>query len=237
MTDCKLITGDDCIAGFDCVDVVIKNCEISSACSAFRFGGNNILIDNCNIYGPCIYQFRGSFSPEEKAKSLDKSQVARNNMLCFFTYFVTDDLHQQKQPGNIFIKNCKVIGADKFLHINLSGNETWQRGNPPTDITFENITAENIKAGLYGYGNSIVNYQLNLKNITYSIAASHEEEPLFKVAHFGEINIKDMKIDNFNGDTLIKSWAGTGKVRTDNLICNYNNLVCETDKEFICRPI
>ncbi len=237
ISGCKLITGDDCIAGFDCLDVSIKDCEISSACSAFRFGGNNILIENCNLYGPCKYQFRGSFSAEEKQRSADKSEIGRNNMLCFFTYFVTDDLPVRRQPGKIVLRNCTVKNADKFLHINLSGNETWQRGNPPEDITFENITATGIKTGIYAYGDGIVNYQLNLKDITYSIAPTYESEALLKVAHFGEINISNVKIDNFEGENLIKSWTDPGKVNIDNLSCSYNNLIFKTDEEFVCKPI
>lgn len=63
---CKLETGDDCIAGFNNNNVVIQDCELSSACSAFRYGGNNILIENCKVYGPCKYQHRYHFTKEEK---------------------------------------------------------------------------------------------------------------------------------------------------------------------------
>lgn len=239
ISDCKLITGDDCIAGFDCLDVHIKNCEISSACSAFRFGGNNILVEDCKIYGPCKYQFRGSFSIEEKQNSLDKSQVGRNNMLCFFTYFVTDDLPTRRKPGNIVLRNCTVENADRFLHINLSGNETWQRGNPPEDITFENITATGIKTGLYAYGDGIVNYKLNLNNINYSAAEGCEEEPFIKGAHFKEINIDNLKFDNYKGKSFIRIWSDTGLVNINNTTAKINEdeLVVRADEEFTCRPI
>ena len=66
------------IAGFNNNDVVIRDCYISSACSAFRFGGNNILIENCDVFVPCKYQFRGSFSYEEKMKGLKISGKGRN---------------------------------------------------------------------------------------------------------------------------------------------------------------
>lgn len=239
MSDCKLITGDDCVAGFDCVDVKINNCEISSACSAFRFGGNNILIENCAVYGPCKYQFRGSFSQEEKQNSAEMSSVARNNTLCFFTYFVTDDLPQQKQPGNIVIRNCKINNIDKMLHINLSGNETWQRGNPPTDITFENIEATDIKIGFCGYGDGIVPYKLNINNIVYKVADGFETEPFMKVAHFGSINIKNTKIFNYNGNAFIRSWSEDGTVNTENLICDIkdNELLVRATEDFTCKPI
>lgn len=237
ITDCNLSSGDDCIAGFDCVDMVVKNCNISSSCSAFRLGGKNILIEDCTAYGPCEYQFRGAFTPEEKKACAPHSQVARNNMLCFFTYFVTDDLPHQAQPGNITIRNCRISGADRLLHINLSGNETWQRGNPPEDMTFENIKAENIKTGIFAYGDGIVNFKLTFKNIDYSIADGYETESLFKVANFGEINVFDTNIANFEGDTLITHWEQAGKVNINNLNCKYENLISKSATEFSCEPI
>lgn len=239
ISDCTLITGDDCIAGFDCLDVHIKNCQISSACSAFRLGGNNILIEDCNIYGPCKYQFRGSFSIEEKQRSADKSEIGRNNMLCFFTYFVTDDLPFRRQPGNIIIRNCKVDNADRFLHINLSGNETWQRGNPPTDITFENIYAKDIKTGLYAYGDNIVKYKLILKNIRYSAAEGYENNPFIKAAHFNEINIDNLTFNNYNGSSFIRCWSDPGAVNVNNFKANIreNELTVIADEEFACKPI
>ena len=101
MTDCKLITGDDCIAGFDNLDVVVRNCEISTACSAFRYGGNNILVEDCDIWGPCPYQFRGSFSKEEKIAGVLTSERGRNNMLSFWTNFVSDDLPVRRPAGRV----------------------------------------------------------------------------------------------------------------------------------------
>lgn len=239
MTDCRLITGDDCIAGFDNLDVVVRNCELSSACSAFRFGGNNILIEDCYVYGPCKYQFRGCFSQEEKKSRADVSKTARNNMLSFFTYFVTDDLPQRKAPGNIVIRNCKVTGADRFLHINLSGNEGWQRGNPPTDITFEDIEASHIKSGLYAYGDGVVPFRLNLKNVRYVIAEGCEKEPFMKVAHFGEINLKNVQVDNYEGDSFIRTWSDEGKVSVDGLESNIKDdeFLVRATEDFQCNAI
>lgn len=239
MTNCKLITGDDCIAGFDNLDVIVRNCEISSACSAFRYGGNNILIEDCYSYGPCKYQFRGHFSREEKESRAEVSATARNNMLSFFTYFVTDDLPQRKAPGNIVIRNCRVTGADRLLHINLSGNEGWQRGNPPTDITFENIEASGIKTGLYAYGDGIVPYRLDLKNVRYSVAEGFGTEPLIKAAHFGEINLQDVSVLNYEGSALIKTWSEGGRVSARGLACEVKDgeLVVRAAEAFVCDPI
>ncbi len=169
--NCKLITGDDCIAGFDNINVTVKNCEISSACSAFRYGGYNILVENCHIYGPCKYPFRGSLSAEDKisGEHTAASAKARYNMLSLLTNFVSSDLPVRHAPGKIVFRNCLVENADRFLHLNLSGNEPWQIGHPPKDITFEKIKAKNISLGVYCYGDCEVPVTLNLEDIDYSV--------------------------------------------------------------------
>ena len=58
--NCILHTGDDCIAGFDNIDVIIENCELNSSCSAMRFAGTNVVVKNCNVFGPGEYIHRNS---------------------------------------------------------------------------------------------------------------------------------------------------------------------------------
>ncbi len=237
--NCKLITGDDCIAGFNNNNVIIRDCEMSTACSAFRYGGNNILIENCKIYGPCKYQFRGSFEWEDKISGAETSKTGRNNMLSFYTNFVSDDLPVKKEPGNITVRNCEVEGADRFLHLNLSGNEHWQRGNAPTDITFENIKAHNIATGLYAYGNGSPRFTLKLKNIDYSVRKDFENEPLIKAANFCKIIFENVKIDNYNGGALVKTWTEDGDVEIENVDVNIKEyeIRAMATEEFSCNII
>lgn len=228
MKNCKLITGDDCIAGFDNIDVVISECELSSACSAFRYGGNNILVENCNVYGPCKYQFRGSFTQEEKVSGVLVSENARNNMLSFWTNFVTDDLPVRKPAGNIVIKNCRVKGADRMLHLNLSGSEPWQKGTPPTDITFENIVIEDVKFGLTAYGIENSPMVITLKDIDYLCESSSKNTPIFKLAYCDELILDNVKIRNFEAESLIRTW-------TDEMVLTVKELDCGLTEDKLCK--
>jgi len=237
--NCKLITGDDAIAGFDNINVVVRGCEISSACSAFRYGGYNILVEDCEVWGPCPYQFRGSFTFSEKVEGVLSSVNGRNNMLSFWTNFVTDDLPVRHMPGKIVLRNCTVRNADRLLHLNLSGNETWQRGNPPTDITFENIKAEGIKMGLTAYGVKNSPMTLTLKNVEYSFREGSEETPMFRVAYCDEIKLQNVKVKNYKGDSLIRSWSSGVNVLVDDLECDITDeeLLVRAREAFVCTPI
>ena len=239
MQNCKLITGDDCVAGFDNLDVVIRNCEISTACSAFRYGGNNILVENCNVWGPCPYQFRGSFTKEEKIAGVSTSSKGRNNTLSFWTNFVTDDLPCRKPAGKVVIRNCTVKNADRMLHLNLSGNEPWQRGTPPTDILFENIKIEGVKLGLTAYGIPECPMKITLRNVEYTYAEDATDTPMFRVAHLFELNLENVTVKGFTGKSLIRAWSDGINVSTDNLNCNLEDraLIERTNEEFICKRI
>jgi hypothetical protein len=199
------------------------------------------LVEDCHIYGPCQYQFRGSFTHEEKISGalISSSPKARNNMLSLLTNFVTSDLPARHTPGRIVFKNCCVENADRFLHLNLSGNEAWQVGHPPKDITFENIKAENISMGVYCYGDGIVPVTINLKNIEYSVREGSEQEPIFKMAHFDNINLHNVKITNYKGNALIKTWSDGGNVNVNNLDCDTRDgeLLVKATEKFICNAI
>ena len=41
--NCKFFAGDDCVAGVDNTNIHVKNCVMNTACSAFRFGGTNLI--------------------------------------------------------------------------------------------------------------------------------------------------------------------------------------------------
>ena len=49
--NCRFLTGDDCIAGFDNIGVTVRNCYFESSCNMLRFGGTDVLVENCTFDG------------------------------------------------------------------------------------------------------------------------------------------------------------------------------------------
>ncbi len=235
---CKLVTGDDCVAGFGNVNVVVRNCEMSSACSAFRFGGYHVLIENCHAFAPCPYQFRGSFTYEEKAAGVTVSEHGRNNMLSFFTNFTMNDLPIATQPGKILIRNCTVENADRMLHLNYSGNERWQVGTPPTDVTFENVKVSGCAMGLTAYGVANKPLRIALRDVDYSCREGSEETPLIRAAYCN-INLENVKVKGFAGDSLVRAWSDDVAVNANGLDCPLDGaaLLVRADEEFVCKRI
>ena len=239
--NCKFYTGDDCVAGFANVNVLVTDCELNSACSAMRFGGTNVLVENCHMYGPCKYLFRGSMTDEEKRSGVKPSlEGHRNNMLSAFTYYSDFSVDIKHQPGNIIIRNCRIDYADRFLHYNYSGNEMWQQNRPLESITFENITATDISMPLTAYGDKDTSIKLTFKNVDISLRKGFEDVVLLHVCNYDKITLDNVSIKNSTADTLIKRWQGVeGDIDIIDLECDINeeNLITDATEEFVCTPI
>lgn len=52
ISNCRLFTGDDSLAGSYWENISVSNCILNSSCNAIRVGGKNVMFSNCIIYGP-----------------------------------------------------------------------------------------------------------------------------------------------------------------------------------------
>jgi len=237
--DCKFYTGDDCIAGFANNGMQVRRCEINSACSAFRFGGTNACIEDCHIFAPCRYGFRGPLSMEDKrAGVIAEGNKTRTNMLSVFTYYCDYSVKIPDQPGNIVMRNCRIEGADRFLHYNYSGSEPWQRQRPLQDITFENITAEDLSMPLSCYGGAELPVELTMKNIRVRMRNGAQYPSFINLCNFFRVTMENVEIENFHADCLIRKHSD-GEICLKNVSCGLDEaqLVQHTDEEFVIYPI
>ena len=233
--NCIIKSGDDSVAGFDNKDVHVHDCYLSSACNVFRFGGRDILIEDCEVVGPCEYPFRGSLTPEEKAQRVEDSETARRNALTFYTYFVDQSRELRMLPGNILVRNCTVTNVDRMFRLNLSGVEPWQKGTPPEDITFENITVNGSSVAANAYGNDELPFRLTMKNIDYTLRNGFEEKSFINLGKYEEVVFENVTVHNFKGDVLIKTWGDVDKVILKNFKCDGicdGELVTKAEDEF-----
>ena len=239
ITDCKFYTGDDCVAGFANTNVLVKGCELNSACSAMRFGGTNVFVEKCHIYGPCKYLFRGSLSTEEKKNGIKPSvEGHRNNMLSAFTYYSDFSVGIEHRPGNIVISGCTIENADRFLHYNYSGNEIWQQNRPLDSITFENINATGINMPLVAYGDAENKVTVKLNHVNVSFREKSDKNCFMHACNYDIIMLNDVVVENYGGDYLIKVWS-KGKFEFENVKCGLDacNLITDADCPFTCKAI
>ena len=237
--NCNFYTGDDCVAGIDNTAVEVLDCVMNTACSAFRMGGTGIHINNCRMYGPAKYLFRGSLTPEEKRSGKPTAEAThRYNMLSAFTYYADFSREIRHQPGDILMENCTVENVDRFLHYNFSGNETWQRNRPLRDITFRNITADGLKYPLTAYGEADIHVSCTVENCRFSLTEGTEGMSFMHLCHFDNIILRNVQVQGLKNAPLIRRWC-EGDVVTENLTYDdsANPLIRDAEFAFTCKPI
>ena len=165
----------------------------------------------------------------DRVKPGFENQPPRNNMLSFFTYYADHSVVIRNTPGNIIVRDCIVEGADRFLHFNYSGNETWQNNRPLTSITFENIKATGVSMPLTSYGDVEEPLKLTMKNIDFSFREGFEHQDFLHMANVEELGMENVKIRNAAGGAFIKMWGE--KIPT----CKFENIIGSPKEEYIVK--
>lgn len=120
---CDFRTGDDCVAGYDAENIVVRNCSLNTSCNSFRLGGRNLLVDNCRFWGPGQYPHRAS---------------GRHNTLFAFAYYAFHYDENRFDSGGWVVRNCTFENLDSFIYYNYGGD--WNHNaRPLTDLTLENV--------------------------------------------------------------------------------------------------
>ena len=202
---CTMKTGDDCVAGFDDEDVTVRDCDLNTACSAFRFGGRRVLVERCRAHGPGEYPIRNTLPEADRISGAHGAPGAgRRSMLSLFTYYADFTLHVRHAPGEIVFRNCTLENAERFLHYNFSGNETWQKGSPLSSIRFEGCEAHGVGMSLCAYGDASRPLSLSFERCRFAFAPTQAE--FLCAAHVGALSLHDVRIGGVRGP-LVRSWG------------------------------
>ena len=234
IADCTMKVGDDCVSGFDNEDVNVDGCRFNTACSAFRFGGRRVLIENCRAWGPAEYPIRNSLPKADRISgSHGKPGAGWRKMLALFTYYSDFTIKVRSDPGAITIRNCRVENAQRFLHYNFSGNETWQKNRPLRSIRFENVEAKGLVLSLCAYGDAASKLSLSLKDCRLSFAKRQQE--LIRAAHVEALSLDGVSVDGVDGP-CVRSW-GDVAVPELRVFAGAEPNVVEADEPFRVNPI
>ncbi len=231
--DCEFYTGDDCVAGFDNYNVTVRNCVMNSACSGMRFGGADVLVENCRFYGPGEFVFRGAMSLEDKIAGKPSPRAKGGGMLAVFTYYSDFSLDVRRLPKNIVVRNCTVENCARFLHFDFTGTHTWQRNKPLVEITFENIKASGIALPFNAYGSAENPLTLRVKDC--DIRFSCETDCAIRSGNFARIETVNVHFENVT-DALVKGYGGEGEIVAEN-VSGITRLLHKVDDKFVSDNI
>ena len=228
VTGCDFRTGDDAFAGNDNCDFDISNCLVNTSCNGFRLGCMNLSVRHCTLWGP--------------GESVHKIQK-RNNMLSAFVHFSPEDEHPKLASGNWTIEDITVKDVDNFFMYNYK-NGLWQTGQPFTLVTFNAIRASGILNAFYIQGDSAHNFNMNLKNSSFSYrtrevkkndvfeGAKLKSGEFFYANSFNSISLENVTFEKGDSSALLK--AENGKEIS---LYNVGFIWLSVDKPFIFNRI
>ena len=200
--ECTFLTGDDCIAGFDNIDVTVRNCVFESACSVLRFGGTNVLVESCKAYPPTHYGFRGKLPTEDRiAGNKSEPDSDRPEALNAFLYYCDRRAKVRKIPGNIVIRNCSFKGMKRIFRMPFG--HKWCCNRSLADITFENCLFEDVS--MIGFASSAEKENpliFHIKDSTLTARQGSDSIALAELQDCAELVLENVKIEHFDDPTV-----------------------------------
>ena len=172
--DCLFKTGDDCIAGINIKDLLVRRCVLNTSCDLFRIGGVNIHIEDTYAYGPGYYPHRRTVV---QGKNLELPREAgRHNLLYVLDYFASIDYPYT--PSDIHFKNCIIENARDILEYQAD-TEPIQVGAHLCEFTLENVRFTGLVNPSVPIANKDEPLTIKLKNVLFEFEDAEEQKEAF----------------------------------------------------------
>lgn len=205
--DCAFYAGDDAIAGFDNHDVIVRNCKLNSACQSIRFGGNNVLFENC-VSDERRFGFRKNLSDEKKAMGELTDDTCRRESTTPYAYYCDFRADLRKPAENIVIRNCHFAQERDLIRLQFDGYHIWCCNRSLRSITFEDCSVrELIRAGML-WGDENEKVTCVFKNMTIGCRKGYEKEPLFVAANYEKIVFENCVFEGYDDPYILSATEG-----------------------------
>lgn len=201
--DCIFKTGDDCVAGFDNHNVLVKNCLFDSTCSALRFGGTDVVVEDCKAIAPASFGFRGSLTQEQREKGAMTDENCRHNMVAVFTYYCDFRLEVRETPGNIVVKNCEFENADILFRLQFDDKHVWCCNRSLDSIRFENCKATGLYEATQIHGDINEPLAFELENVELSARDERKHDVIIDATNYKKLSLKNVTLKNFENPEII----------------------------------
>ena len=200
--DCTFHTGDDCVAGFNNLNMAVLRCELNSSCSAFRLGGTDVLIDRCRIFGPGIHAHRLHMSLERKMAGDMTNEQDRHNTLTGFLYFCCGEFELRKAPGNIVVQNCEFTNVDSLFVLEFNRN-MFHTNRSLNDITFRNCRVVGVNQPMQLFSHAAEPLTMRIEDTDISFREGCTVQPFSVGYDFEKLELHNVKVTGYDGEGVI----------------------------------
>lgn len=197
--NCRFYTGDDCLAGFDNVGVHVDNCVFNCACSFMRFGGTDVLIENCIGYSPSVYGFRGHLSQSEKQNREPTNENCRHQCHHVFQYYCDERAKIRKAPENIVIRHCSFKNAKTIFESPFGA--IWCNNRSIRGITFDNCVFEGVSVPIKT--KAPADEPLNFVMRDCTVISEKTENEIMEIENNQSIVLDNVKFYNFDKPLIL----------------------------------
>lgn len=171
--DCLFKTGDDCIAGINIKNLLVRRCVLNTSCNLFRIGGVNIRVEDMYAYGPGYYPHRKTVV-KGKGEELPREE-GRHNLIQLVDYFASTNYPYV--PSDITFKNCVIENANGILWYNADTGPL-QSGTHLGELVLENIRFTDLKETSRPIASAAEPLTIRMKNVSVEFhEASADTEP------------------------------------------------------------
>ena len=160
--DCTFITGDDCIAGINVTNLLVRRCTMNTSCDIFRIGGCHIHVEDCHMYGPGYYPHRMTVV-RGKNDELPREQ-GRHNLYNVIVYFASQN-YPFEASRDIVLRNCTVDHADCLLNYRAD-RDILQIGTHLAELMLENVKITGLNRSAICEASPEEPLTVRLKNVT-----------------------------------------------------------------------
>ncbi len=206
--NCYFDTGDDAVAGFDNHDVTIRDCLFGTSCFVFRFGGNNILIENCKSLDGGNFGFRGRLPEESKRRSyLTDGSVSHRTGACFM-YYCDFRAKIRKPVENILIRNCEFGELETIFCQKWNEGYVWCCNRPLQQIKFDHCVFKCVSDPIYIHGSAEYPMLFEMENCDITVKSGCENMTFLDGIDFGTVKLTDVRIHGLAHPQIVKHTPG-----------------------------
>lgn len=201
--NCNINSGDDCVAGFNNHDVIVRNCTLNTPCMSARIGGNNILIENC-ISDERNFGTRRWLADEKKMRGEVTDEKCNHRAHTAFSYYCDYRWGDLRKPAeNIVIRNCRFDQEDELIRVEYDGRHRYCRNRGLRSLTVEDCSfADIIDTGMI-WGKDIEKITCHLKNLHIACRKGYEDVPMLVAGNFDKIVFENCTIEGYSNPTIL----------------------------------
>jgi len=204
---CRFETGDDCVAGFDCHDVTVRDCVLNTGCHAIRFGGNHVVFENITS-GDSGFAHRRSLSDEAKQNGWMTDASCRHNVQAPFSYYCDFRAAIRRPVADITIRNADFVNCCELIRVEFDGLHRWCCNRPLREITYEDCTVEGLYQTGMVWSDENERITCRFKGMHISCREGCEALPLLVAGNFDRLIFEDCLIEGYTEPTVLVGTDG-----------------------------